>query len=151
MKTLRELKIFIDDQIFEDENIEDLVNEYEYDTSNPHHIKLLLDKLDNANSDFHQIVTNALIDINKQTSTLSKDAIKSVYMSLKNRDENPRGEFDKNGRFYIIDSDLLNVRSPSIAYPYSQMNAARTAKFVKLLVNKYKCNTIDDLKRVAFQ
>lgn len=87
---------------------------------------------------------------NASTASVSKGDIKQVYVALRDRDENPRGNFDKQGRFYVIDADLVDVRSPSFKYPYSQMNAARTAKFVKALAEKYKCQSIEELRAVAF-
>lgn len=52
-----------------------------------------------------------------------------MFYRLKNRIDNPAGEFDKVGRFYPDDRTVAvrAVRAPSKAYPYSEMNAARTA------------------------
>jgi len=76
--------------------------------------------------------------------------IKAVYQQLKNRQENPRGAFDKQGRFYAQFGELMNVRSPSAAWPYSQMTAARTLKFVKALAAAQRCKTRAQLEAVAF-
>lgn len=78
-------------------------------------------------------------------SGLSKEILKEVYVMLKNRELHPRGEFDKRGRFYLEDDELVNVRSPSVTYPYSQMLAGRTSKFVKAMADKYNCQTKEEL------
>jgi hypothetical protein len=85
-----------------------------------------------------------------QEPKITPEEMKAVYLALKNRDKNPRGTFDKKGIFYITDSELINVRSPSRRYPYSQMNAARTAKFVKALAKKYRVRSLRELEAVAF-
>lgn len=76
---------------------------------------------------------------------VSSADMKKVYEMLKNREIHPEGEFDKMGRFYLEDYDLVDVRSPSVKYPYSQMNAARTSKFVKAMAEKYKVQNIEQL------
>jgi len=76
---------------------------------------------------------------------MTKDIIKEVYTMLKNRDINPAGEFDKQGRFYAKNKDLINVRTPSAAWPFSEMIACRTLKYVKLVCEKYNCQTKEDL------
>ena len=60
--------------------------------------------------------------MNNQT----KSIIDCVYQQLKLREIHPSGHFDKGGRFYLDNDDLVSVRSPSRAYPYSQMIAGRT-------------------------
>lgn len=51
------------------------------------------------------------------------------YSDRKARRENPPGEFDRAGRFYADERTdaVLSCRSPSRAYPYPEMTAARTA------------------------
>lgn len=51
------------------------------------------------------------------------------FYNRKNRRTDPPGKFDKVGRFYADEQTyaVRNVRSPSKNWPYSQMNAARTA------------------------
>lgn len=71
--------------------------------------------------------------------------IKEVYAMLKERKIHPSGEFDKAGRFYAEHSDLINVRAPSRDYPYSQMHACRSLKYVKAVAEKFKCATKEDL------
>ncbi|WP_152449666.1 hypothetical protein [Roseivivax sp. THAF197b] len=54
----------------------------------------------------------------------------NMFYKRKNRLENPPGEFDKAGRFeaYERTASVTNARTPSRAYPYSELKAARTAK-----------------------
>lgn len=76
--------------------------------------------------------------------------IKSVFTALKNREQHPRGTFDKAGRFYLEDGDIAYVRSPSRVYPFSEMLHGRTKKFLKALIKKHNCKTTEDLEKVAF-
>lgn len=71
--------------------------------------------------------------------------IKTVFEMLKNRDINPSGVFDKVGRWYADNDDLISVRSPSRAWPYSQMIACRTRKYVKKVAEKFNCGSVNDL------
>ena len=77
--------------------------------------------------------------------TLTTDEIKSVYQQLRDRKINPAGTFDSGGRFYAKNSDLINVRSPSRAWPFSELVACRTLKYVKAVADKFKCETISEL------
>ena len=53
------------------------------------------------------------------------------FLDLKNRVKHPEGTFDKAGRFYLEETyPCCFVRSPSRAYPYSQMVHGRTAEHV---------------------
>ena len=56
------------------------------------------------------------------------------YLKLKNRKTHPEGTFDSGGRFYLAESEkhdcCRGIRSPSRAYPYSEMVHARTLKHV---------------------
>ena len=73
--------------------------------------------------------------------------IKEVYYLLKNRIINPSGYFDKAGRFWLENGDLINVREPSRSWPYSQMMAGRTLKYVKAVAKKFECaNNFEMLK-----
>ena len=74
-----------------------------------------------------------------------KEIIDTVYKMLKNREINPSGQFDKGGRFYATNGDLIDVRTPSRAFPYSEMQACRTKKYVKLVCAKYDCTTLAEL------
>jgi len=77
--------------------------------------------------------------------SIEKSEIKEVFTMLKNRELHPRGEFDEKGRFFLEDSHLVDVREPSKRYPYSQMTAGRTMKFVKAVITEYKINDKEDL------
>lgn len=83
----------------------------------------------------------------KVTEREKKEMISVVYNELKNREINPSGTFDKGGRFYLDESDLISVRAPSRSYPYSQMTAGRTRKYVKAIFEKYNCETVEQLRR----
>lgn len=87
-----------------------------------------------------------LKELEAATSALTKEELKSVYLKLKSRELHPMGEFDKMGRFYLKDSELVSCRAPSTKYPYSQMNAGRTGKFVKAIADKYACKTVEELE-----
>jgi len=78
---------------------------------------------------------------------LKEDLINAVYQDLKNRNIHPKGEFDNAGRFYAEHQDLINVREPSRKFPFSQMAACRSKKYVTKVCEKYNCLTVDDLKR----
>ncbi len=69
----------------------------------------------------------------------NNNAINEVYELLKNRVINPAGTFDNAGRFWLDNRDLINVREPSRAWPYSQMMAGRTLKYVKAVAKKFNC------------
>jgi hypothetical protein len=59
------------------------------------------------------------------------------YIRRRDRLTNPEGEFDNGGRFYLADSERRGccgpIRTPSRAYPYSEMVHARTAAHVAAL------------------
>ena len=71
--------------------------------------------------------------------------IKEVYKMLKDRAIHPSGGFDKAGRWYAEHADLIDVRSPSRSYPYSQMAACRTLKYVKAVAAHFDCKNKEDL------
>jgi hypothetical protein len=75
-----------------------------------------------------------------------QNIINIVYNELQNRNLHPTGEFDKKGRWYAANDDLINVRSPSAAWPYSQMTACRSKKYVKKVAEKYGCETLEQLR-----
>jgi len=77
--------------------------------------------------------------------TLTKTDIKSVHIMLKDRKINPSGTFDGGGRFYAANDDLISVRAPSRAYPYPQMTACRTLKYVRAVAEKYNCTSVSEL------
>ena len=64
-------------------------------------------------------------------TALDKSKIDDKYDKLKNRDEHPAGRFDSAGRFYASNANLINVRQPSRAFPFSEMAACRTKKYAK--------------------
>jgi hypothetical protein len=71
----------------------------------------------------------------------------NVYNDLKNRVINPSGSFDKAGRFFLEHGDLVNVREPSRSYPYSQMSAGRSLKYVKKVAEKFGCENDEEKLR----
>ncbi len=76
-----------------------------------------------------------------------KDAIQTVYEMLKNREIHPSGTFDGQGRFYATHSDIIDVREPSRAWPFSHITACRTKKYVKAVCEKFGCTTVEELKK----
>lgn len=61
---------------------------------------------------------------------------KHVYELLKSREINPSGTFGKQGRWYAHRPHLINVRRPSASYPYSEMTACRTLKYVNAVLDE---------------
>lgn len=78
---------------------------------------------------------------------MENTAIDIVYGMLKSRQIHPSGKFDNAGRFYATHSDLIRVRPPSRAYPYSHMTACRTKKYVKAVAEKFGCEDVETLKK----
>ena len=74
-----------------------------------------------------------------------QEMINSVYQDLKDRKIHPSGTFDNGGRFYATNDDLIRVREPSRRFPYSQLNACRTKKYVTKCWHEFECETIEDL------
>ncbi|OPH35178.1 hypothetical protein [Moraxella atlantae] len=122
---------------------------------NPHAVQNWVDDIKDEFKDAllsNQNAQQAIADIEtllaeQQTLTVgvSSAELKQVYEMLKNRQLHPAGEFDNAGRFYLEDYELVDVRAPSAKYPFSQMNAGRTSKFVKAMAEKYKVQTLDQL------
>lgn len=73
------------------------------------------------------------------------DAIEAVYQKLKSRGIHPTGIFNEQGRWRAANGDLIYVRTPSVRYPYSEMNACRTKKYVLKVAAKYGCITEQEL------
>lgn len=129
--------------------------EVRFNTKNPHTVQRFITTIQDDYAD--ELVTNLeagqaveqlqtlLDEHNAQTVNVSKDDLKEVYLMLKERKLHPVGEFDKRGRFYLEDDELVDVRPPSAAHPYSQMSAGRTSKFVKAMAEKYKVQSKDEL------
>lgn len=80
--------------------------------------------------------------------SLSENDIYEVYRQLKDREINPAGTFDSAGRFFAEHAELINVRKPSRKWPYSQMIAARTLKYVKAVVDKYQPKSLEELLKI---
>jgi hypothetical protein len=73
-----------------------------------------------------------------KTVTALEVAINTVYVARRDRVAHPEGNFDRQGRWYpdaLEDADgfTRGIRSPSCAWPYSYMLAARTRKHIKAL------------------
>jgi hypothetical protein len=77
---------------------------------------------------------------------MCKDIIDEVYRELKTRKIHPSGKFDKGERWYADNGSLIDVRQPSRSYPWSQMQACRTRKYVKAVCDHYDCKTIEELR-----
>lgn len=117
--------------------------------SNPAELNRFIAEHDNSGNPDAQEAINELKAVIAEHETkaigVTKDELKQVYVMLKERKLHPRGEFDRAGRFYLDDADLVDVRPPSTKYPYSQMSAGRTAKFVKAMAEKYKVQNLEQL------
>jgi len=88
-----------------------------------------------------------IADINKAIKKYCLvDICKEVYEKLRDRDINPSGRFDSGGRWYADNDQLISSRSPSRAWPYSQMTACRTLKYVKKVALYYNCKSAADLE-----
>lgn len=130
-------------------------NATRFNSNNPHTLTNWIKKIQ---EDYRDEIADNLVAkdaINQLQSLLNeqqdlsvgvtKDELNQVYEMLKNRELHPAGEFDKRGFFYLEDYELVDVRAPSVKYPYSQMKAGKTSKFVKALAQKYKPQNFDDL------
>lgn len=145
-------------------NIEELGFELElsdkwtdFDYSNTAKIEIFIDKIEEDEKCQSELENNEaartaleslkqeIEDFKKIEVNLSKEDLKKVYIMLKERELHPKGSFDKAGRFYLDDSELVDVRPPSAAYPYSQMKAGRTSAFVKKMADKYKATNLNEL------
>jgi hypothetical protein len=80
---------------------------------------------------------------------VTENEIKEVFLLLRTRELNPKGKFDKAGRFYLDHADLVDVRDPSRAFPYSQLVAGRTLKYVKKVVEKFNPQSKDELLKLV--
>lgn len=76
---------------------------------------------------------------------MNTEIIKQVATMLKNREIHPSGTFDNGGRFYATNDDLISVRTPSRAFPYSQLMACRTIKYVAKVAEKFNCKSKEEL------
>lgn len=126
-----------------------------FNKANPHTVQLFTTNIKadhsaaiESNNDLEKAIAELESELNRHadsTANVSKDDLKAVYIMLKDRLLHPAGEFDKMGRFYLEDYELVDVRSPSSKYPFSQMNAGRTSKFVAAIADKYKVQNRDEL------
>ena len=114
-----------------------------FSAKNPAHIQRWI----NDNQDLKDIslLSDLLNEHENEETLVSNDNMKDVFKMLKNRELHPKGYFDKQGRFYLEDKELVDVRAPSVKYPYSQMVAGRTSKFVKKIAEKYRCKNKNEL------
>ena len=78
-----------------------------------------------------------------------KEAINKVHALLRDRKIHPCGYFDKAGRWHSDNSDLIKVRPPSRSWPYSQMIACRSKKYVTACYLKFECKNEVDLLGVV--
>jgi len=74
-----------------------------------------------------------------------KICVSEIHRALRKRIIHPTGEFDKRGRWYSINPDLISVRNPSTAFPLSQMIACRSKKYVAKVMEKYRCENLHQL------
>lgn len=163
-------KQLLNDLCFNSEEFEKMAQSYK-DLENPYFVALLAKEAKEEGLDEEADALDTFLkEFNKLETKVSREEIKEVYIKLKERKENPKGTFDSQGRFYLRDCELLssavliyrfgrfylrdcelvNVISPSVKYPYSEMNAGRTCPFVKALAHKYKCQNLEELEAVAF-
>jgi len=88
-------------------------------------------------------IKDAIKDATKDATTGA--IIEIVYRMLQDRKVHPSGHFDAAGRFYLQHKELVDVREPSRAYPYSQMHAGRTKKYVKKVQKRFETFTLEEL------
>ena len=82
----------------------------------------------------------------KLTEIETKEIINTIYQELKNRMIHPTGKFDNGGRWHAEHSDYISCRSPSRAWPFSEMTACRTKKYVKAIFEGLNCQTVESLR-----
>lgn len=72
-----------------------------------------------------------------QTTTDALTQATATYLARKDRTAHPTGEFDKRGRWYASATEsqscCAGIRTPSAAYPYSEMIHCRTIEHVAAL------------------
>ena len=82
--------------------------------------------------------------------TITKEQmIKEVYLMLKYKEINPSGYFDQGGRWFSHNQNLINVREPSRAWPYSQLTACRSLKYVKKIADINGTQSIEELIKLV--
>lgn len=70
------------------------------------------------------------------------------YNLLQTRRVNPKGEFDKAGRFYLDIRPNCDIRSPSRHYPYPEMTHGRTLDYVCQINEIEKCEKLKKMKLI---
>lgn len=133
-----------------------LEDEVDFTFSNPHAIKVFIESIKlkcKEQIETNQIAKQSIEEIEsileqheEKTQNVTSEELALIYEKLKNRELNPSGKFDKQGRFYLEDKELVDVKEPSVKHPYSQMTAGRTAKFVKAIAAKYKVQNLEELE-----
>ena len=78
---------------------------------------------------------------------LSENDIEKVYFLLKNRVIHPSGSWDSDGRWFAKHSDLISVGTPSLRWPYKEMQNCRKRDYVLKVAKRFNCKTIEELKR----
>ncbi|MDD9157462.1 hypothetical protein PVK64_14910 [Aliivibrio sp. S4TY2] len=73
-----------------------------------------------------------------------KNIVNKVYEMLKNSEVYPSG-MTKANKFYADNSHLISCRAPSRAFPYSELNACRTKKYVAKVLQYYNCKSVKTL------
>lgn len=152
MKNIEQIKQYITDIAFEVSLSDEDVNAIS--PHNPHQLSVFLEELGNEHQE--EISNNVDLKVavdglkhlldehNKEPMLLTKDELKEVYQKLKDRELHPKGKWDSRGCFWLEDAELVDVRKPSPRYPYSQMQAGRTSKFVKSMAEKYKPQSLQE-------
>ncbi|MHA2811590.1 hypothetical protein ACRZ5S_04420 [Vibrio scophthalmi] len=74
-----------------------------------------------------------------------KNIVNKVYEMLQDSDIYPSGSFGTANRFYADNSHLISCRSPSRSFPYSELNACRTKKYVAKVMQYYNCKSVKTL------
>mgnify|MGYP003137056417 FL=1 len=80
---------------------------------------------------------------------LDKTILKEVYLLLKTREIHPSGRFDNGGRWHAEHAELVSVRTPSRAYPYSEMTHCRTLKYVRNVAEHFEVTSRDELLKLV--
>lgn len=136
---MRTIQQIVDDIEFEN----DILFPVSRSVNNPIDLRWFIEQYPDI--DMRELEDAVIEKFDNNECTVTTDEMKEVYLMLKNRELHPCGEFDKAKRFYLRDSELVDVRTPSARYPFSQMVSGRTSKFVKDIAHKYKCKSKEEL------
>lgn len=79
----------------------------------------------------------------------TENMVNAVYADLKDRKIHPSGSFDTEGRWWAEHRDLIDVRAPSRRFPYSEMLACRTRKYVAAVQKKFNCKSVEELRAMV--